>query len=123
MVDARILAEVICSVPPDGPERTYAALVDTGAQITSISRKVVERLGMEPVDTVPIVYAGGNRQLHDKFWLYVGIPGVPDDGPAAPVVQMEPGSADYDVILGMDVLARFHITISNGLCTVRWQWR
>ena len=56
-------------MPPDGPERTYSALVDTGAQITSISRKVVETLGMEPVDTVPIVYAGGNRQLHDKFWL------------------------------------------------------
>ncbi len=118
VADARIVAEAVCSAPPDGPERVFSALVDTGAQITSISRRVVETLRIEPVGTIPIVYASGDKQPLDEFWLHVGIPGLPHERFGAPVVRMELGSTDYDVILGMDVLARYHITIHNGLCTV-----
>ena len=67
---------------------------------------------------MPIVYANGNRQVHDAFWLRVGIQGLTHARGAAYVVQMEPGSPDYDVILGLDILTHYDITISGGICTI-----
>jgi len=118
VADARILVEVDCEVPPGGSQYRFSALLDTGAQITGISRTVVEALATRPVGTVSIVYANGRRQVHDAFWLRVDFHGLPHARGATYVVHMEPSSPDYDVILGMDVLAHYDITISGGICTI-----
>ncbi len=118
MADARILVEVDCEMPLGGSQRTFSALLDTGAQITGISRTVAETLAIRPVGTIPIVHADGHRQVHDAFWLRVGVPGLPHARGAAYVVHMEPGSPDYDVILGMDILVHYDITIGGGVCTI-----
>ena len=128
MVETRILTDVVCAVPLDGPEQIFSALVATGAPVTSITRRVVETLGVKPVGTVPVVYANGDSSLFNQCWLYVGFPEAPEeDRHGASVVQMglRPGDydvnlgmGDYDVVLGMDVLGRYRITISHGLLTV-----
>lgn len=118
VADARILVEVDCEVPLGGSQHRFSALLDTGAQITGISRTVVEALATRPVGTMPIVYANGRRQVHDAFWLRVDIHGLPHPRGATYVVHMEPSSPDYDVILGMDVLAHYDITISSDTCTI-----
>ena len=118
MADARILVAVDCELPPGGPQYEFSALLDTGAQITSISRTVVEALAIRPVGTMPIVYANGRRQVHDAFWLRVGIHGLPHARGAAYVVHMEPGSPDYEVILGLDILVHYDIAIKGGICTI-----
>lgn len=118
IVDARILVEVDCEVPPGGPQHGFMALLDTGAQITSISSRVIETLAVRPVGTLPIRYPSDNRQVHDAFWLRVGIAGLPHARGAAYVVHIEPGSPDYTVILGMDILVHYDIAISGGKCTM-----
>ena len=105
-------------MPPGGPQYTFSTLLDTGAQITGISRTVIETLRITPVGTIPIVHTNRTRQHHDAFWLRVGIPGLPHARGAAYVVHLEPSSPDYDVILGMDILAYYDITISGGVCTI-----
>ena len=110
--------EVECEVPPGGSQRRFSALLDTGAQITSISSTVIETLAMRPVGTMPIRYPSGNRQVHDAFWLRVGIAGLPHAHGAAYAVHIEPGSPDYAVILGLDILVHYDITISGGKCTI-----
>ncbi|MYJ80473.1 MAG: hypothetical protein F4046_01440 [Acidimicrobiaceae bacterium] len=118
VVDARILVAVDCEVPPGGLQHRFMALLDTGAQITSISSTVIETLAVRPVGTLPIRYPSGNRQVHDAFWLRVGIAGLPHARGAAYVVHIEPGSPDYAVILGMDILVHYDIAISGGQCTI-----
>lgn len=105
-------------MPPGGSRHRFSALLDTGAQITGISRTVAEALAARPVGTMPIVYANGRRQVHDAFWLRVDIHGLPHARGATYVVQMEPSSPDYDVILGMDILTHYDITISGGIYTI-----
>ena len=118
VADARILVEADCEVPPGGSQHRFSALLDTGAQITSISSTVIEALSMRPVGTLPIRYPSGNRQVHDAFWLRVGIAGLRHARGAAYVVHIEPGSPDYAVILGMDILVHYDIAISGGNCTI-----
>ncbi len=105
-------------MPPGGPQHRFSALLDTGAQITGVSSTVLETLAVRPVGTVPIRYPSGNRQVHDAFWLRVGIAGLPHAHGAAYVVHMEPGSPDYTVILGLDILVHYDIAISGGKCTI-----
>ena len=118
VADARILVEVDCEVPPGGSQHRFPALLGIGAQITGISRTVVEILAMRPVGTMPIVYPNGRRQVHDAFWLRMGIHGLPHARGAGYVVHVEPGSPDYDVILGLDILVHYDITIKGGTCTI-----
>ena len=61
-------------MPPGGPQYTFSALLDTGAQITGISRTVIETLRITPVGTIPIVHTNRTRQHHDAFWLPYRLP-------------------------------------------------
>ena len=61
-------------MPPGGPQYTFSTLLDTGAQITGISRTVIETLRITPVGTIPIVHTNRTRQHHDAFWLPYRLP-------------------------------------------------
>ena len=116
---------------------SYRALVDTGANSCSISQKIVADLVLAPYNKFDVMTAGG---LHTTFAYLVGIavpvaetkmqPETQTDGNVVmkSVVLSESwsgfqqaqvttfpdvGDRGFDIILGMDMLAKFHITIYN----------
>ena len=117
---------------------SYRALVDTGANSCSISQKIVADLVIAPHNKFDVMTAAGP---HTTFAYLVGI-AVPvaetkiqhetqSDGNVVmkSVVVSESwsgfqqsqvttfpdvGDRGFDIILGMDMLAKFHITIYNG---------
>ena len=101
--------------------RYKRALVDTGATITLISPNVVSELGLSPIGSASIMVASGQQVNTYEYYSWVDIPigydstvGPPTDflmGRQLTVVGLPYQPNDYDVILGMDIIGMFHITM------------
>ena len=117
----------------------YRALVDTGANCCSISEKIVSDLKLQPHSQQEMMTAG---QPHTSFVYLAGItvsvtegeirPEKQKDGNVImkpfPIRQTQRGlrsvavtafpdvgiDRGFDLILGMDILIDFHITIYSG---------
>lgn len=128
----RILINVLVSVPnkdlddsslPDS-QVGYRALVDTGATISGISEKVVSELGLIPDGWRPITGVHGTKNtLTCSVALHVAVSEVNQSGEtvhvrgsskmSVTVLDFQP--KDFDVILGMDMLMSYHLSMSNGM--------
>lgn len=110
--------------------RTYEGIVDTGAQMTGITQRIVDELKVSSVGMEPVVGIEGQPKLAPIFRIMIGI-GVPtpqvgpegdhlsDDiyvsGGALKVMLLEDWKDEFaDVLLGMDMLVGFHITMFSG---------
>lgn len=125
--DHQILLKVNVSIPPtdDGAEvvsDTFDALVDTGAQRTFVSSNVVEQIGAIPIDIASFVPANGQSQETEVFRLLISIP-YPHDGQSSMtfmtggelnVMRLPFRPHNFDVLLGMDFLSQFHISMFGG---------
>ncbi|MYE53650.1 MAG: retroviral-like aspartic protease [Chloroflexi bacterium] len=97
------------------------ALVDTGATITAISPNVVSELGLSPIGLASTTVASGQQVDTYQYYSRVDIPighyidqAPPTDflmGRQLTVVGLPYQPNDYDVILGMDIIGMFHITM------------
>ena len=128
----------VANVPvPTLPSTTaFAALIDTGATTTGISNKVVTQLNLQPVGRVPIHSVSG-IQHHNSYLIRVGFPfllppgsalavGLPPLAPGQAHTQLHlldkviqscefhAGNANFDVILGMDVLSTGSLVVQGG---------
>jgi hypothetical protein len=101
---------------PQTPLHVYRGLIDTGAQSTCISRKVVEELQLAPIGRIPIRGVSGIRD-HNFYLFRVGFefeapsrqPGVKQVTVhivESPITAVELGAedGDFDVLLGMDII-------------------
>lgn len=101
--------------------------MDTGAQITLVSPRVVEQLGAISIDVGEFISANAQIQETREYWLNISIPisevtSTPEGdvllnlprGEHLSVLELPYNPPNYDVLLGMDVLKRFHITMWNG---------
>lgn len=125
--DHQILLKVNVSIPPSDDAAgfasdTFDALVDTGAQRTFISSNVAEQLGATPIDIASFVPANGESQETEVFRLQISIP-YPQDGESSmtfmtggefSVMLLPFRPHNFDVLLGMDFLSRFHISMFGG---------
>ena len=125
--DHQILLRVNVSIPPadDGAEfasGTFDALVDTGAQRTFVSSNVVEQISAIPIDIASFVPANGQSQETEVFRLLISIP-YPQDGQSSmtfmtgsefSVMRLPFRPHNFDVLLGMDFLSQFHISMFGG---------
>jgi hypothetical protein len=130
------LTGIIQGAPYNGEVVAVKALVDTGATTTAISQKHAARIKLQPVGKVPIQGVGG-IQNHNSYLFLVAFPfalppgvtlaGLPPPGPGQVQGQIQvleraiqgcdfPGgsSADFQVILGMDVLRTGSLVVQGN---------
>lgn len=101
------------------------ALIDTGAQGTSITLQAAEKLGLEPTGMIRVHGFGGAKN-HNCYLFKVGFVDLQQSefglqSPVFHVVDREirgaefdcGPEADFDVLLGMDVLSIGTLTVSH----------
>lgn len=99
------------------------ALVDTGATHTGITNKVVRTLGTPAtIGRGQYGTASGEVVEADIYGLHVAVPVSRQPGEtlfvsggALSVSEMPHQPTNYDLLLGMDLLKRFHITMWDGV--------
>jgi Aspartyl protease len=101
------------------------ALIDTGAEVTSITDDAARKLKLEPSGVVGVHGVGG-ANYHLSYIFKIGFVDMKEDelgylnphfdlfneeieGP-----QFDCGAEAFDVLLGMDILSKGTLTISNN---------
>ena len=121
IVENQIIVVATITVPPDGPKKgSFRALVDTGAQATMISQKVVDEIQADPVGPGSILPASGEPVETPQFRLGIHIAvGIGPSqtfsaGRELDVYLLPFNPPNFDVLLGMDILEGFHVTMYGG---------
>ena len=115
--DGQIL--LVASVGPSGAEKAYTALVDTGAQRTMVSPKVVEETGLKGIGYSGIVPVSGKPIQTPKYRTFLSIPisqgtTVLLSGEELEVARLPFQPDNFDILLAMDFLMNFHFTMYGG---------
>ena len=121
-----VLIQVAAAVTADRstPDHRFTALVDTGAMMSAVSPRLARRVGVAPLGRMPFVPATGQPVETNMFGMFLAIPvetpTVDGDvrtyaaGLPLTVFELPYQPDDFDVLLGMDMLASFHITMHPG---------
>jgi len=94
----------------------YEALVDTGAQNTLVSSKIIHDLQLLPIGSDVIRTIGGDTIPTNIYHTNVSIPiqlssnDVVGTGFSIDVALLPFQPPNFDVLLGMDFISKFHIT-------------
>ena len=113
---------------PNPQPKAYQSLLDTGAQGTCVSQKVAQELGLVSTGTAQIIPVNGQSILTHKYRIRLDIPItsgiVLRDGKGIPETSLRGLDVDvallpyqpktYDILLGLDFLAPFHVTMYGG---------
>ena len=107
------------------PEHGFRAIFDTGTQMTAISTRVVDLVGPDIVGETRLTVADGTERWTDLFWIRVRVPfglSATTEAPAYDVVatQIPVPLEGCDVLLGMDIISRWHVTLSEGRCKIKF---
>ena len=123
IVNNQIIITVSLSVVASEKRHSFKALLDTGAQITAISPRAIKTVGLVPIGSAALTVASGHTVPTLQYHAWVDIPiqystavasGSPQNffmGKQLPVAGLTYDPAGYDVLLGMDLLGIFHITV------------
>ena len=96
--------------------RPCQALLDTGAQVTLVSQNVAKGAGLVSTGSASLVPASGQEIEVPKYKAGISVPVTEGDGGMAKgmildVAQLPYQPHDYEVLLGMDFLVHFHVTL------------
>ena len=113
----QIKTECIIALPKntnpaeDDKHSSYSAIWDTGAQMSSISHRVVEELGLVPIGAIPVESVHGKKSAN----LYM-INITPPIGIRfySIFVTEAPHMQTADVLIGMDIIKYGDFLITNG---------
>lgn len=128
IVGRQVLLTVHVAQPSADPEQgaevvPFRALLDTGATITSVSWKVVEAIRVAPASWLPLTGIHGTVDT-PTYIVNIAVPITePVPSPAGEtshtfsrganmeVALLNIQPENFDVLLGMDLLESFHLTI------------
>ena len=127
----QLLLNVLVSNPTTNKTRSYRALLDTGATISSISPKVLEELELSSDGWMPVGGVHGDQDLPTcSVGLHVPITELSQGQQQQPgqqqltttsrgysrmkVTIMGKKADTFDVLVGMDLLQDFHLTVAKG---------
>ena len=122
ITDGRIIVTVDVSREVGQPRTSYRALLDTGAQISAISTEVVRALDLSPVSLATLSVVSGSSFVTPRYLARLDIPIDVNWAASAGTQRFLMGRQlsvagipyrppDYDVIMGMDLIGTFHITM------------
>lgn len=102
---------------PDGNrELNYKALFDTGAEISGITQKVVDDLGLEKVKIVEMRDASGHIEMVSTFYIDIIIPTNPSvfifNRVEVPLMRSTQGE---DILLGMNILSQCSFSLKKEI--------
>ena len=110
----------------------FKALVDTGAEVTMISPKVAETVGLTPIGQIPIQGVGHTMTYHNAYLFHVAfvVPLihmgqlVPAGGGVDTMIFVQPNPIyggeitstgdHFDVLLGMDVISTGSLAVEGN---------
>lgn len=126
--------QLAVSAVPGGHEEHVEGLLDIGTTRTCISNHLVERLGVEPSGEALVTGLDTEDMPRSTVPVHLRVPAPQIAAAPAPdhfskqliaveAVRRFEGrlpSAPCDVLIGMDLIARWHVEITNGVCTITW---
>ena len=89
--------------------KRFAGLWDTGASVSAITRRVVEELGLAPVDYIEMYHAQGKTFAN----VYTVSFQLADGMTIPPLRVIECKLREWDMLIGMDVIGHGDFAISN----------
>ena len=96
-----------------------SAAWDTGAEITIISPRLVETLGLKPYDKGQFMGIGGDQTVN-TYLVHIGLP----NGKMVYNEEVYCSDIDdYDVLLGMDIITQTDFLITNKDGKTTFQFR
>ena len=97
----------------------FKALWDTGATRTTISKNVVNALGLIPIGRGAVSHVGGDGTAG----LYIVNIILPNGLESRPMRVLDGVLGDFDILIGMDIIANgdFAVTHSDGKTTFSFQ--
>ena len=111
---------LFATIMADGGGASLPALVDTGAQRTMISPKVVKEANLSPIGYTQIVPASGKPIRTEKYRANLGISIAQGNvgfvtGSELDVAGLPFQPENFDILLGMDLLRHFHFMMHGDL--------
>ena len=101
--------ETTPGVPLKNRYFTQNAAWDTGAEVSIISSKIVEALGLKPFTRTTLMGIGGYEEV-DVYKVHIGLP----NGYLYKNRYMYCSNIEgYDVLLGMDIISKSDFFITN----------
>jgi len=88
---------------------THNASWDTGAEVTMISTRVVEALGLEPFEHTSLMGIGGDEEVG----VYLIHLGLPNGYLYRNLIVYASDIDDYDVLIGMNLISQSDFFITN----------
>jgi predicted aspartyl protease len=88
---------------------THNACWDTGAEVTMISTRVVEALGLEPFEHTSLMGIGGDEEVG----VYLIHLGLPNGYLYRNLIVYASDIDDYDVLIGMNLISQSDFFITN----------
>lgn len=114
-IENQILIECYLSLPGDGAKETDAlkALWDTGAMCTCVSLAKAQELGLTQVNTTQVM--GANNEPFDAPVYIVKLRMGKFELPIIQVIGLPMENTGHEVIIGMDIISRGDLAITNYL--------
>ena len=93
--------------------------------MTAVSSRVVAALNPEVVGEIQLRVADGSERWADQYWIRIRLPlglSATAEAPAYDTVATQiPGPLEgCDVLLGMDIISKWHVTLSDGRCRIEF---
>lgn len=90
--------------------KVVRSLWDTGASVSLISARVAKVLGLESIGKSGVSGYNEGVDVKDTYCVHIGLP---TGDIVTNIMAMEFDSDEYDVVIGMDVIAKGDLAVTN----------